>query len=513
LSATLLINNRSYETRVALLENGQCVEVYVERHKQMSLAGNVYLGRVARVLPGMQAAFVDIGLPKAAFLYVSDVYYEPEDYQWDSEAYPNEAGRGGHNSRIELMLREGQEIMVQVAKEPLGNKGARVTSHVTLPGRNLVLMPTIDHVGVSRRIEDPIERQRLRSLIEELRPPGIGFIARTVSEGQSPDKLAAEMDFLRSLWDSIQRHRQTSAVPGLLHRDLSVSLRAVRDLFTREVDHLIIDHEGEYGQVVEFVATFMPRLLPCVELYDREEPIFDAYGVEPELARALERKVWLKSGGYVVIEKTEALTSIDVNTGRYVGGYNLEETILKTNLEAVREIACQIRLRDIGGLIVIDFIDMEREENRERVVAALKEALTQDRSKTNVLPMSPLGLVEMTRKRVRSSLVETLSEPCIYCEGMGLLRDPTTVCYEIFRTLEREFNDAGVEAVNLMVHPAVAEVLLQEERLALEELEAKLGLTIYVVPNQALHREHFELRPASPDSPPEPGPGPDVDAL
>ncbi len=498
MSATLLINSRSYETRVALLENGQCVEVYVERAKQMSQAGNVYLGRVARVLPGMQAAFVDVGLPKAAFLYVSDVYDTPEDYQWDPEAEEMSETREAHNGRIELMLREGQEIMVQVAKEPMGNKGARITSHVTLPGRNLVLMPTIDHVGVSRRIENPEERQRLRNVIERIRPQGVGFIARTVSEGQKADKLAAEMEFLNSLWETIQGRRQKSGVPALLHQDLSVSLRAVRDLFTREVDHLVIDSEDEYESVIDFVATFMPRLLPSVELYDRSEPIFDAYGVEPDLARALERKVWLKSGGYVVIEKTEALTSVDVNTGRYVGSYNLEETILKTNLEAVKEIACQIRLRDIGGLIVIDFIDMEREENRERVVAALKEALEQDRSKTNVLPMSPLGLVEMTRKRVRGSLVETLSEPCDYCEGLGLLHDPTTVCYDIFRTVERELKNSVAEAVNLMVHPTVAEVLLQEERFALEELEESLGLTIHVVPNQSLHREHFELRPTPP---------------
>ncbi|BEQ14820.1 Rne/Rng family ribonuclease [Desulfoferula mesophila] len=494
MASTLLINARSYETRVALLENGQCVEVYVERHKQMSLAGNVYLGRVARVLPGMQAAFVDIGLPKAAFLYVSDVYEPPEEMQWEAGEVPTEAQRSP-GSRIEQMLREGQEIMVQVAKEPLGNKGARITSHVTLPGRNLVLMPTIDHVGVSRRIEDPEERQRLRGLIEELRPTGMGFIARTVSEGADHQKLSAEMDFLRSLWDSIGQRRRLSQVPSLLHQDLSVSLRAVRDLFTREVDHLVIDCQEEYDMVVEFVSTFMPRLLPSVELYDRAEPIFDAYEVEPELARALERKVWLKSGGYVVIEKTEALTSIDVNTGRYVGGYNLEETIVKTNLEAVKEIACQIRLRDIGGLIVIDFIDMEREENRERVVAALEEALGADRSKTNVLFMSPLGLVEMTRKRVRESLGESLGEPCFYCEGSGRLRDPTTVCYEIFRALERELKNSVAGAVSVMVHPQVAEVMLQEERFALEELESLLQLTIHVVPNQSLHREHFELRP------------------
>ncbi len=495
MATTLLINARSYETRVALVDNRQCLEVYVERHREGSLAGNIYLGRVARVLPGMQAAFVDIGLPKAAFLYVGDVAGEPEL----NELLPQEAPEGGSGrpggQGIEDLLREGQEIMVQVAKEPLGNKGARLTTHITLPGRNLVFMPTIDHVGISRRIEDEEERSRLRNLLEEMRPPGKGFIARTVSEGFGREKLAAEMDFLCSLWDSINQRRQRAGVPEVLHQDLSVSLRAVRDLFTRDVDRLVIDCPAEYQEVVDFVSEFMPRLLDSVELYNGREPIFDAYGVEAELNRALERKIWLKSGGYVVIEKTEALTSIDVNTGRYVGSYNLEETILKTNLEAVKEIAYQIRLRDIGGLIVIDFIDMERESNRTRVVEALKEALAVDRSKTNVLGMSALGLVEMTRKRVRESLAETLKEPCFYCRGRGLIKNPTTVCYELFRALEREYRDSQYSAVEVRVHPRVAEVLLQEERYPLEEIEDLLQLTIHVVADHGLHAEHFELRP------------------
>ncbi len=499
MASTLLINARSYETRVALVENGQVVEVYVERHKQGSLAGNIYAGRVARVLPGMQAAFVDIGLTKAAFLYVSDVHEEPDLSELvPGEAPPQRPARGETPPRIEALLREGQEIMVQVAKEPLGNKGARITCHITLPGRNLVFMPTINHVGISRRIEEEQERARLRSLIQEMRPPTQGFIARTVSEGQDADKLKAEMDFLCSLWDAIHRRHESATVPSLLHQDLSVSLRAVRDLFTREVDHLVIDCRAEYQQVVDFVSAFMPRLLPCVELYSGGEPIFDAYGVEPELARAMGRKVWLKSGGYVVIEKTEALTAVDVNTGRYVGGHNLEETILKTNLEAVKEIAYQLRLRDIGGLIVIDFIDMEREANRAKVVTALKEALARDRSKTNVLGMSALGLVEMTRKRVRESLGESQSESCFYCDGVGFIKDATTVCYEIFRTLERELRGASAPAVDVRVNPRVAEVLLQEERYALEELESFLGMTIHVLPDSDLHREHFEIRPYHP---------------
>lgn len=495
MATTLLINARSYETRVALVDNRQCLEVYVERHREGSMAGNIYLGRVARVLPGMQAAFVDIGLPKAAFLYVGDVAGEPAL----NELLPHEAPEEGSGrqglQRIEELLREGQEIMVQVAKEPLGNKGARLTTHITLPGRNLVFMPTIDHIGISRRIEEEEERTRLRNLLEEMRPAGKGFIARTVSEGFGRDKLEAEMEFLGSLWDSINQRRQRAGVPEILHQDLSVSLRAVRDLFTRDVDRLVIDCLEEYQEVVDFVSEFMPRLLDSVELYSGQEPIFDAYGVEEELNRALERKIWLKSGGYVVIEKTEALTSIDVNTGRYVGSYNLEETILKTNLEAVKEIAYQIRLRDVGGLIVIDFIDMEREGNRLRVVEALKEALAADRSKTNVLGMSALGLVEMTRKRIRESLAETVKEPCYYCRGRGLIKNPTTVCYELFRALEREYKGSHHSAVEVRVNPRVAEVLLQEERYPLEEIEDLLQLVIYVTADPDLHAEHFELRP------------------
>ncbi len=495
MQAVLLINARSYETRVALLENGQCVEVYVERHKEGSVAGNIYLGRVARVLPGMQAAFVDIGLPKAAFLYVGEVAPLPElaELLGPGQAPPPPVGPG--SARIEQMLHEGQELMVQVAKEPLGNKGARLTTHVTLPGRNLVFMPTIDHVGVSRRIEDEAERNRLRALIDEMRPQGRGFIARTVSESQGPDKMQAEVEFLVSLWGAIKRRRQRATVPSVLHRDLSVSLRAVRDLFTQEVDRLVIDCSAEYQEVMEFVGTFMPRLSDAVELYSGSEPIFDAYGVEAELARALERRVWLKSGGHIVIEKTEALTAVDVNTGRFVGGYNLEETILKTNLEAVKEIAYQLRLRDIGGLIVIDFIDMERESNRQRVVQALKDAVASHRSNTNVLGMSALGLVEMTRKRVRGSLGETLKEPCFYCRGKGAIKDPSTVCYELLRTLEREHRGTGEDTVTVRVHPRVAEVLAQEERYSLEELEGSLGLTIRVQEDPSLHAEQFLLIP------------------
>ncbi|MGD8561216.1 MAG: Rne/Rng family ribonuclease [Desulfarculaceae bacterium] len=497
MSGILLINSRSYETRVALLEGGQCVEVYVERQRRGSLAGNIYLGKVVRVLPGMQAAFVDIGLDKAAFLYVGDVWDENGlDDLLPSEA-PERPARNNQQQRIEELLHQGQQLMVQVAKEPLGSKGARVTTHITLPGRKLVYMPTIDHVGVSRRIEDEDERNRLREMVEKMRSPGKGYIVRTVSEGQSQENLTAEMDFLNSLWDDINRRRAEAKTPQLLHQDLSVSLRAVRDLFTKEVDRLVIDSLAEFERVSEFVSTFIPRLLPSVEYYKGREPIFDAYGVETELSRSLERRIWLKSGGYIVIEKTEALTAVDVNTGRFVGSYNLEETILKTNLEAVKEIAYQIRLRDIGGLIVIDFIDMERSEHRQRVVDALRQAMAADRARSKVLGLSALGLVEMTRKRVRESLAETLKEPCNYCGGRGNLKSPATICYDLFRALEKEFTGSEAKAVTVRVHPQVADVLLQEERAVLEELEEALGLTVLVMADPNLHQEHIVLRPES----------------
>ena len=497
MGTTLLINARSYQTRVALVDGPTLLEFYQESDRAEPRAGSVYLGRVARVVPGMQAAFVDIGLTKAAFLHASDAYCQADLNGFFDEVEAGEMHKGLAGGRIEHMLTQGQEVMVQIAKEPLGNKGARVTSQVTLPGRNLVLMPNIDHVGVSRRIHGETERARLRNLLEEMRQPGMGYIARTASEGRSAEKLQAEMEFLGSLWNEINQRRAKASPPVLLHRDLSVGLRAVRDLFTQEVDHLVIDSPREYEQVLSFVGKFMPRLLPSVELYQGKKPILDAFRMEAEVARALDRKVWLKSGGYLVIEKTEALTAIDVNTGRYLGGDQLEETFLKTNLEAVKEIAYQIRLRDIGGLIVIDFIDMERETNRQMVVEALREAMSDDRSRTKVLGMSELGLVEMTRKRVRESLEEGSSQTCTYCGGLGITKNPSTVCYEIFRTLEREWRGSAGCTIRVRAHPAVAEELLQSERYALEEMEDALGLTVQVETADDLKIFQFHLTQAA----------------
>jgi ribonuclease G len=508
MSSELVINARPHETRVALVENGQVIELHIERKTGQELMGNIYRGKVVRVLPGMQAAFVDIGLERTGFLYVTDVHKELLDFERlmmsnHHSAEEVKAASGGESPRgrmesipfkIEELLHEGQDLMVQVAKEPLGSKGARLTSHVSLAGRHLVLMPTVNHIGISRKIEEKEERDRLRSVIQEMRPPGVGFIARTVSEGDSKEQLKSEMDFLLRLWSDIQARMDRLSNAGLLYRDLNVSLRAVRDLFAREVDRLVIDSADEYRNVMEFINTFAPRLSHSVQLYDGRDPIFDAYGIEMEISRALDKKVWLKSGGYIVIEMTEALTSIDVNTGSYVGKRNLEETILKTNLEAVKEIAYQLRFRNIGGLIVIDFIDMEKRPNRERVFLALKEVLDKDKAKTNILRMSDLGLIEMTRKRTRESLSRLLTEPCTYCEGRGVLKSRKTICCEIFRDIERECAVCEEEGnVVVMVHPDIENVLREEEQDSIMDLEKRIKRHLIIIGKPEYHLEQYEV--------------------
>jgi ribonuclease G len=503
-AADLIINSTHYETRVALIEDGTVMELYIERSGERSIAGNIYKGRVVRVLPGMQAAFVDIGLEKAAFLYVSDVYENLEDIEQvmaESEEPDEEEQleaqapdrRWRDESHIEDRLQEGQEILVQVAKEPLGGKGARITSHISIPGRHLVLMPTMDHVGVSRRIENEKERRRLRELLQGIKPANCGSIARTAAEGVEADKIKAEMDFLLRLWQSIQRKSEHGQVPGLLYQDLDITLRAVRDLFTQEVDKLIIDSREDYEKILQFVETFMPSLKADVKLYEGTEPIFEAYGMEMEVQRSLGKKVWLKSGGYIVIEKTEALTAIDVNTGRYVGRRSLEETILKTNLEAVKEIAFQLRLRNIGGIIIIDFIDMEKEVNREKVFNSLNDALKRDKSKTNILKMSELGLIEMTRKRTKECINRVLCEPCFYCEGEGFLKSRVTICYEIFREIERDHETLFGRSIMVAAHPEVAHLLYDEERHRLEALEKRLQARITVRADHTFHLEQYDI--------------------
>ena len=499
----LVINADGPEHRVALLENDILTEIHIERPKELGIVGNVYKGKVIRVLPGMQAAFVDIGIERTAFLHVADLITPSKE----STLYLDELDEGRRSSiedtgveepffepRIQDMLTEGQEVLVQVSKEPLGTKGARVTAHISLPGRNVVYMPTFQHIGISRRIADDSERKRLKDLAEALKKKDTdGFIIRTAAEGQSPAKLAADMDLLTKLWNQIKQKETKATAPSLLHADLDLILRSVRDMLSADTDICITDTNNEYEKIKEFVSSFMPRFTENIRRYEGVEPIFDALGVEPQIDRALQSRVWLKSGGYLIIEQTEALTAIDVNTGRFVGKRSLEETITKTNLEACREIADQLRLRNIGGIIIIDFIDMEKKSNRELVWRTLQERLARDRARCNLGPISGLGLVEMTRKRTRESLTRSLTETCSYCEGRGYLKSPQAISYEILRQLRREAIHCSVNQLVVNCHPTVAETLTQIEQESVDALENRLGKSILIHANTRLHIEHYEI--------------------
>ncbi len=502
MAGELIINATFEETRIALLEGGTLVEVHIERKKDRSIVGNIYRGRVVRVLPGMQAAFVDIGLERSAFLHVADAYSNIKEYHqmldggWeDQEGVEFESGNSFSTEplQIEDVVCEGQELLVQVSREPLGTKGTRITSHVTLPGRYLVFMPTVNHVGVSRRIEDEAERQRLRDTVLRMRPHGVGFIVRTASEGASEEEIANDMDVLIKIWESIRHKNEVAAAPSLIHSDRNMVLRTIRDLISPDVKRVVTDSKEEHERIIDFVKTYMSRIHCDIDLYEGRTAIFDVYGIETELDKALKQKVWLKSGGYILIEMTEALTAIDVNTGKFVGKRNLEDTILKTNLEAAKEIAYQLRLRNIGGIIIIDFIDMCKESNREMVYRALELALKKDRAKSNISKISELGLVEMTRKRTRESLTQLLGEPCPYCDGLGYIKSKSTVCYDIFREIERVASDVGGHTVMVDVNPEVAQMLCDEEQASIERLERKLRKKIVVQEIARFHQDEYEI--------------------
>jgi len=653
MSSVLVINAAGRETRVALVENGHIAEFYLERKKDKGIVGNVYKGRVTRVLPGMQAAFVDIGQEKAAFLYVGDVLFDPdvsrhqfdltEGEHDDADEVPDEHGedtpvahdheaepapsvptvmgvmetgtpdlvlaapppsnpvtegsvpapaptpanaqlspptasateadvpapspaltgaeilaaaiadaegaadqdaptgqtqgdpapsqtgsieapkaqaprdakpprepkherkeKKDHDrhrkaeaprkmAKIEDLLKVGQEVLVQVSKDPIGTKGARVTSHISIPGRHLVFMPTVDHVGISRRIGNEKERRRLRDTVERLRPPGTGFIVRTVAENVPQEKLEADIRFLIEVWNETVRKSEKNHKAGLLHPDLDLILRATRDLFAQDVEKLIIDDREEFERVQGFVASQDTALRDRVIFHDGEDPIFDAYGIEEEIKRATARKVWLKSGGYLIIDQAEALTAIDVNSGRYVGKKNLEDTILKINMEAAKEIVYQLRIRNIGGIIICDFIDMEKQQNRDKVFKTLQETLGRDKAKTNVLRISELGLIEMTRKRVRESIGRMLHEDCGYCGSQGYVKTATTVAYEIFRDLRRSGPAYKDPTLVVQCQTEVANVLLGEERDELRHLMDRYNKTIQIKPRQDYHREQYDV--------------------
>ncbi len=533
----IVINASALEVRVALLEDSSLAEFYLERKQHRSLVGNVYKGRVTRVLPGMQAAFVDIGLEKAGFLHVSDflggveafgsmaqvmgeedVETEPvaeedgaaltrPESDGAGQALPPEPSRGrGRRPAaaqrlrlpIEQQLHRNQEIMVQIAKEPMGTKGARLTSSISLPGRFLVYMPTSNHLGLSRRIESAEERARLRALLNELRPGQGGFIVRTACEGLSRREVQRDIAFLTKTWESIVKKSEKTGSPAMLYSDLDVALRTVRDLFASEVDRLWCDEPQAYGRIVQFVQTYMPRLRARVQLYDGAEPIFDQFKIEPQIERALDRKVWLKSGGYLVFDQAEALTAIDVNTGRFVGKKSQDETVLRTNLEAVDEVVRQLRLRNIGGIIIVDFIDMAREPDRKRVSDAFKEALRYDKARAALLKMSELGLIQMTRKRTRESLEELLTVPCPRCQGRRVIKSAPTLAAEVLRSLRREATrHAPGEVLMVKVSPEAARYLYDHAARDLEALEQRLNTRIVLRPKEGLEPGSFELAPGS----------------
>ncbi len=496
----ILINAMTRETRVAIVERGVFSELLIERETERNMVGSVVKGRVTRVLPGMQASFVDIGLEKAAFLYAGDYLEEQHpDVEMEEGGRPARRGRRGRNGngrvvpKIDTLLQEGQEIVVQVAKEPIGTKGARITSHVALAGRHLVLTPSGDRVGVSRRIDSERERRRLREIVERLRPRDLGFIIRTAGEGAREAELEADVRYLTSVWDEIQAQRDEARAPTVLHQEPALPMRVVRDIASSDTKRIVVDSEAIYEQVRDFVSRFVADPKPRIERYRGAEPLFDHYGVEAEIDANLGRKVWLKSGGYLIVDQSEALTAIDVNTGRYVGKQNLEETVFKTNLEAVKEVVNQLRFRNIGGLIIIDLIDMESADNRDKVYRALQEALRSDKSKTNILKISELGLVEMTRKRTRENLVQQLCEPCSYCEGRGYVLSAESVAYKVLREIRKDLPRFCGRRIAVTVNPPVAEILLGRARKALTKLGQSLGREIEVRARPGQHQEQFEV--------------------
>jgi ribonuclease G len=550
----MIISSSAHETRVAILEDDQVAEIFIERERQRGVVGNLYKGRVSKVLPGMQSAFVDLGLERDGFLYVSDVIASTEEFDrleteedepgvtpggngspsaaQDDEARagasassdnrkgkghgersaafggPAAANRGGRRDRdrdkgpepkIEELVKEGQEIIVQVAKEPLGTKGARLTCHATMPGRFLVFMPTVDHVGVSRKIDSRDERGRLRGIVREFREQhgfAGGVIIRTAAAGRPKEDIVSDLSYFHRVWTDIRQKSESSRAPAVVYQEQSLVAKLLRDLLSEEYSSIRIDNELEYRRVCELVDRIMPALSTRVKLYDKEYPILEEYGVQAEIDRALRSKVWLKSGGSIVINQTEALVAIDVNTGRYVGKKSagrLEDTILKTNLEAVKEIVRQIRLRDLGGIIVLDFIDMEEKKNRQKVFQTVEQELRKDRAPSKTLQVSDFGLVIITRKRVKQSLERVLTEPCPYCSGSAVIKSSSTICYEILSEVRKISADLDGQTLVLRVNPDIARALREEERAVFKDLKQSLGRDITVRPDAQLHHEQFDL--------------------
>ena len=482
LTEEILINVTPSEIRAALLENGVLQEVHVERTSRRGLISNIYKGRVSRVLPGMQAAFIDMGLERTAFLHASDIAVPDQD----DDAVAD----------IKSLLREGDEIMVQVAKDPLGSKGARLTTYVTLPSRHLVLLPHSKTVGISTRIEDEVERDRLRDIVEGLLDEfnlDCGAIVRTAAEGADTEVFSQDLRYTKKLWDVVQERCRVAAVKTLIHEDLSLPLRILRDLVSSEVEHILVDSDAAFTAMQEFTRTYLPDLEPMLERYQRRRPIFDLHGIEEEIQRSLDRNIPLKSGGYLIFDQTEAMTTVDVNTGGYVGHRNLEETIYRTNLEAAIAIGRQLRLRNLGGIIIIDFIDMEEEDHRDNVLQILEKSLCRDHARHQIMPMSPLGLVEMTRKRTRESLQHILGEDCPTCEGRGFVMTAETTCFEIFREIIRQSRQFEFDDVLVLAHQDVIEMLLDEHARSLADIAEQAGKSIRLQTESLYLQDQFDV--------------------
>jgi len=486
MSKEIIVNVDTRETRVALIEAGKLVELHVEREERV--VGSIYKCKVSNVLPGMDAAFVDIGLERNAFLYVADVLPEADD------EFPA-AKREGRNLRIKDMLKPGQELLVQVVKGPRGTKGARVSTRISLPGRYLVLMPDADNIGISRKIEEGGERDRLRRIGEKIRPLGYGIIVRTEAEGKGEAEIRQDLEFLMRMWSQIQDKARKINPPGLVHQDLSLIYKTIRDVFGSDVSKMLIDSCVDYEKAIELIRLLSPKMRSRIHLYDDPEPIFERFAVETEIERLLRRKVWLKSGGHLTIDETEALTTIDVNTGKYVGSTSLSDTILSTNIEAVTEIARQLRLRDIGGIIIMDFIDMTSPKDRQHVVSALEKALRKDRTRTKISNISPLGLIEMTRKRTGETISEAITASCPYCQGRGRIQSPETVSIQVERELRKLASQSDEEAFVVTVNPEVALQLVGPMGETIDEIERRLRRAVYVRASEDLHIEKYEIVP------------------
>ena len=480
MSEDILVNVTPQETRVAIMQQAVVQELHVERSSALGLVGNVYVGKVVRVLPGMQSAFVDIGCERAAFLHVADIW----------EARNHEGTRP-----IERMLSEGQSIMVQVVKDPIGTKGARLSTQISVAGRLLVYLPQETHIGISQRIEDEAERAVLREKLTQLLPQGSsgGFIIRTVAESASERELSFDIEYLRKVWAGIEEQARTAPTPALLYQDLTLSVRVLRDMVHEETGRILIDSRETYRRVLGFAQDYIPNVAARVQHYMGERPLFDLYSIEDEIERALARRVELKSGGYLIIDQTEALTTIDVNTGAFVGGRSFDDTIFKTNLEAAQVIARQLRLRNLGGIIILDFIDMESEDHRNAVLGELRKALARDRVRMTINGFTQLGLVEMTRKRTRESLAHVLCEPCSVCQGRGALKTAQTVCYQILRDILRESRQFNAREFRILASQAVIDRFLDDESQHLAMLEQFIGKPISLQVETQYSQEQYDV--------------------